>query len=186
MEASARVLYEQGVERTTIADIAQAADVPVGNVYYYFKTKDELIEAALAEHAEGFASLTTELAVLNSPMSRLKGLVDRWERQREQTARYGCPFGTLASELDKRADPALDASAAHVLRLLLDWTETQFRELDLADPPGLALTFVSAYQGMSVVSNILRDPEVMTKETTRVKTWLDSLQAAEPDKAAAV
>jgi AcrR family transcriptional regulator len=32
--ATARVLHEQGVERTTIADIARAADVPTGNVYY--------------------------------------------------------------------------------------------------------------------------------------------------------
>ena len=38
--AACLVLHEQGVERTTLADIAQAADVPVGNVYYYFKTKD--------------------------------------------------------------------------------------------------------------------------------------------------
>ena len=36
--AACQVLHEQGVERTTLADIALAAGVPVGNVYYYFKT----------------------------------------------------------------------------------------------------------------------------------------------------
>ena len=41
------VMHRQGVENTTIADVAGAADVPVGNVYYYFKTKDELIDAAI-------------------------------------------------------------------------------------------------------------------------------------------
>jgi AcrR family transcriptional regulator len=41
------VLHAQGVERTTLADIAHDADVPVGNVYYHFKTKDALIEAAV-------------------------------------------------------------------------------------------------------------------------------------------
>lgn len=44
------MIHRQGVERTTIADIARAAEVPVGNVYHYFKTKDELVVAALAEH----------------------------------------------------------------------------------------------------------------------------------------
>jgi len=39
--AAGETIYRQGVEATTIADIAEAADVPVGNVYYYFKTKDE-------------------------------------------------------------------------------------------------------------------------------------------------
>ena len=38
---------EQGIEKTTLADIAQAADVPVGNIYYYFKTKDELVRAVV-------------------------------------------------------------------------------------------------------------------------------------------
>ena len=38
------------MERTTLGDIARAADVPVGNVYYYFKTKDQLVEAALGAH----------------------------------------------------------------------------------------------------------------------------------------
>ena len=50
--AAARVLHEQGVEKTTLADIAQAAEIPVGNVYYYFKTKDQLIEAAIGAHAQ--------------------------------------------------------------------------------------------------------------------------------------
>lgn len=49
--AAAEVLHAQGVAQTTLADIAQAAEVPVGNVYYYFKTKDELVEAAIDAHA---------------------------------------------------------------------------------------------------------------------------------------
>ena len=52
MAAACRVLHEQGVERTTLADIALAADVPVGNVYYYFKTKDQLVEAAIKAHGD--------------------------------------------------------------------------------------------------------------------------------------
>ena len=41
--AARQLLYEHGVEKTTLADIAAAADVPVGNVYYYFKTKDAMV-----------------------------------------------------------------------------------------------------------------------------------------------
>ena len=35
MAGAREVIHHQGVEKTTIADIAGAADVPVGNVYYY-------------------------------------------------------------------------------------------------------------------------------------------------------
>src|ERR1700722_7286773 len=51
VEGARLVLRQQGVEKTTLADIAQAADVPVGNVYYYFKTKDELVQAAIDAQA---------------------------------------------------------------------------------------------------------------------------------------
>jgi AcrR family transcriptional regulator len=40
-------IHRQGFKATTIADIAQASDVPVSNVYYYFKSKDELVAAAI-------------------------------------------------------------------------------------------------------------------------------------------
>jgi TetR/AcrR family transcriptional repressor of nem operon len=33
--AACQLFHQQGVEMTTLADIAQAADVPVGNIYYY-------------------------------------------------------------------------------------------------------------------------------------------------------
>ncbi|MFD0154479.1 TetR/AcrR family transcriptional regulator [Streptomyces sp. NPDC055721] len=177
--AAARVLHEQGVERTTLADIARVADVPVGNVYYYFKTKDELVRAALSEHSAHLDEFTGRLEQLADPRDRLKALVEAWVEQRDVAARHGCPTGTLAAELDKRADGTLDAEAGAVIRRLLDWVEGQFRELGLSRPDDLALSLVSAYQGMSLLANALRDPDIVTREGARLLRWLDSLQAPE-------
>ncbi|MCW3841993.1 TetR/AcrR family transcriptional regulator [Micromonospora yasonensis] len=177
MAAAAQVLHRQGVERTTIADIADAADVPVGNVYYYFKTKDELVQAALAEHAGHLAELTGELDRLPDPLERLKALVAMWVGQRDIAARYGCPTGTLAVELDKRTEGGIDAEAGKVIRLLLDWVEHQFHELGLPNPGDLAITLVGAYQGMSLLANALREPEIMTREGARLTQWLNTLPA---------
>ncbi|WP_218001807.1 TetR/AcrR family transcriptional regulator [Microtetraspora malaysiensis] len=173
--AAADVLHRQGVERTTIADIAAAADVPVGNVYYYFKTKDELVQAALAEHAAHLAELTGELDRQPDPLHRLKALVAAWVEQRDVAVRFGCPTGTLAAELDKRAEGGLDEEAGKVIGLLLGWVERQFRELGLPDADGLALTLVAGYQGMSLLASALRDPDVMIREGARLTRWLDSL-----------
>ncbi|MEU7801991.1 TetR/AcrR family transcriptional regulator [Micromonospora arborensis] len=177
MTAAAQVLHQQGVERTTIADIADAADVPVGNVYYYFKTKDELVQAALAEHSGHLAELTGELDKLPDPRERLQALVALWVGQRDLAARYGCPTGTLAVELDKRTEGGMDLEAGKVIRLLLDWVEHQFRELGLPNPGDLAITLVGAYQGMSLLANALRDPEIMTREGARLTNWLNTLPA---------
>ncbi|MFG2878372.1 TetR/AcrR family transcriptional regulator [Streptomyces sp. NPDC048337] len=172
--AAAQVLHEQGIAQTTLADIAQAADVPVGNVYYYFKTKDQLVEAAIDAHAQSLQGLIGRLDELPTPQDRLKALVNGWAEQRDLTARHGCPTGTLASELDKRAD-GLDQSIAQVIRTLLDWTEQQFRAMGRADARDLAVALISAYQGVSLLTNTFRDPDLMTAEARRLERWIDSL-----------
>src|SRR4051794_13291908 len=77
-----QVIYEQGVEKTTIADTARAADVPVGNVYYYFKTKDELVAAAIGGHAQDLRGVLESLESPRPPHARLKALVRELTRQR--------------------------------------------------------------------------------------------------------
>ncbi len=172
--AAAEVLHTQGVDRTTLADIAKAAEVPVGNVYYYFKTKDQLVEAAIDAHARTLDDLIAALDELPAPEDRLKALLNGWVEQRELTARYGCPTGTLASELDKR-DDGLDRSIAAVMRVLLDWAERQFARMGRADARELAVALIAAYQGISLLTNTFRDPDLMTTEARRLERWIDSL-----------
>ncbi|WP_240506087.1 TetR/AcrR family transcriptional regulator [Thermoactinospora rubra] len=172
--AAARVLHERGVERTTLADIAHAADVPLGNVYYYFKTKDQLVEAAIDAQARHLRETIDDLDRLPSPAERLKALVRGWVAQREVAAQYGCPTGTLASELDKRAD-GLDRKVAKVIGRLIDWAERQFREMGRGDARELAVALVAAYQGISLLTNTFRDPDLMAAEGRRLERWIDSL-----------
>ena len=47
--AACDLVYRLGAERTTLADIARAADVPLGNVYYYFRTKDDIFARAVVD-----------------------------------------------------------------------------------------------------------------------------------------
>jgi AcrR family transcriptional regulator len=174
VEAAVRVFYQQGVEKATIADIARAADVPVGNVYYYFKTKDQLIEAAIGSHAHILDAVIAASDRHETPSERLKALIAGWVADREQTVRYGCPFGTLSSELDKRGD-GLDTAAADVMRVLVDWAERQFAAMGRVDAGELAIAYVAAYQGISLLTNTFRVPELMVTEGARLSRWIDSL-----------
>src|SRR6266404_7694875 len=45
LSAAVELGYQNGFGATSLADIAREAEVPLGNVYYYFKTKDEIGEA---------------------------------------------------------------------------------------------------------------------------------------------
>ncbi|MEU7764652.1 TetR/AcrR family transcriptional regulator [Nocardia sp. NPDC049190] len=172
--AAAQVFHEQGVEKTTIADIARSAGVPVGNVYYYFKTKDQLVQAALGAHARSLRDLIDALERHDAPRDRLKALVRGWVDQREVAAQSGCPTGTLAAELGKRGD-GLDREVAAGMRELIDWVERQFAAMDRGDAAELAVALIASYQGISLLTNAFHDPELMVVEGRRLERWIDSL-----------
>jgi AcrR family transcriptional regulator len=168
------VIHHQGVEKTTLADIAEAAEVPVGNVYYYFKTKDELVQAAIAAQAEEIISILSALEHHRTPKARLKAFVRMVADQGELTARYGCPQGSLCSELDKRDDDT-SRSCAQLIKLPIDWAERQFRAMGRRDADELAVALQAAYQGIALLTNTFRDPELMRREARRLERWIDSL-----------
>jgi TetR/AcrR family transcriptional repressor of nem operon len=174
VEGARLLLHQQGVEKTTLADIAQAADVPVGNVYYYFKTKDELVQAAIDAHARDIQTTLASFDRHRSPKARLKALVRALTDQRELAALYGCPHGTLCSELNKRGDD-LDRAAATLMRLSIDWVEQQFRSMGRRDARDLAVAMIASYQGIMLLTNTFRQPELVVREARRLERWIDSL-----------
>ena len=169
-----RVFHQQGVEKTTIADIATAADVPLGNVYYYFKTKDELVAAVIDAHMNEVKARLAGLDRYRTPKARLRAFIRMLMAQRELAAEYGCPQGTLCSELDKRHDGLADA-AGQLIKISLDWSERQFQAMGRRDARDLAVALIAAYQGVALIANSLRDPEVMAREGRRLERWVDSL-----------
>lgn len=180
VEGARLMLHQQGVEGTTIADIAQASEVPVGNVYYHFKTKGQLVEAAIEAHAQEVRAALASLEQGRTPVGRLKAFVRMVATKGEVTARYGCPQGTLCSELDKREDP-LASEAAALMQIPIDWAEQQFRAMGRRDARDLAVALIASYQGISLLTNTLREPKLMAREARRLERWIESL--AETDLA---
>jgi AcrR family transcriptional regulator len=174
VEGARLVLHQQGVEKTTLADSAQAADVPVGNVYYYFKTKDELVQAAIDAQAQDIQTMLASLDRHRSPKARLKALVHAITDQRELAARYGCPHGTLCSELSKRDDD-LERATPILMQLFIDWAEQQFRSMGRRDARDLAVAMIASYQGIMLLTNTFRQPELIVREARRLERWIDSL-----------
>jgi TetR/AcrR family transcriptional repressor of nem operon len=174
VEGARLVLHHQGVEKTTIADIAQAADVPVGNVYYYFKTKDELVQAAIDAQAQNIETALASFDHHRSPKARLKAFLKLLTAQREIAARYGCPHGALCSELNKR-DDGLGQAGAKLMQLWIDWAEEQFRSMGRRDARDLAVALIASYQGIMLLANTFRQPELIVRETRRLDRWIDSL-----------
>jgi AcrR family transcriptional regulator len=181
--AACELVYQQGIARTTLAGIAQAAGVPAGNVYYYFKTKDDIVAAVVAARA---GELTAGIAELErrhrSPKARLKALVGVLAGQRDLIAQHGCRYGTLCSDLVKQAGGP-DPLAAPLIGIPVRWAEQQFRALGRPDAHELAVELVSSFQGSAVLASALGQPGLMASQTRRLRHWIEALPAG-PDATA--
>jgi len=166
--------YQQGFRKTTLADIAEKAGVPLGNVYYYFKTKDEIAHAIIDERLSQFYALRAKLESMASPKDRLLAFAQMTMNNRQQLAKGGCEMGTLCSELQKEPGE-LAIEAGRLLSEPLGWLTAQFRALGKAPAEGLALHLLSALQGVSVLANALHDPAVVAAETAYLKAWIEEL-----------
>jgi AcrR family transcriptional regulator len=162
------------VERPTLAQIAEAADVPSGNVYYYFKTKDELIEAVIEARATEVRDLLASLGRRRTPAARLKALARNWLEARELVAEQGCPLGTLSVEVTDHGD-RLDGQATKLFSALIDWSEDQFRQMGCRTAREHALTLLSTVQGAALLSSTFHDSEILVSQVHRLERWIDSL-----------
>jgi AcrR family transcriptional regulator len=175
VEGARQMIYQQGVERTTLADVATEANVAVGNIFYYFKTKDELVDAIVDGYSEERDELLARLNRRRTPRARLKAFVEELDATRDSISQYGCPIGTLASELDKRFGVDASSRSRELLGVVVDWVERQFREMGRPDARDLAVTLVAAYQGTAVLTHSLRDPDLMHRQSQRLLRWIDDV-----------
>src|ERR1700740_1496758 len=91
LQAAVKVTYQYGFGDAAIADIAKEAGIPLGNVYYYFKTKDQIGDAIIEMRVSRFRKLLQELDKADSPKERLCGFVQIKIKNCEALARSGCP-----------------------------------------------------------------------------------------------
>lgn len=175
LQAAEKTTYRYGFGNTAIADIAKEARIPLGNVYYYFKTKDEIGDAIVELRVSRFRKLLQELDKAASPKERLCAFVQIKIKNRKELARSGCPVGTLCSELRKLGGAAADKSKI-LFATALDWMEKQFRALGKgADSRELAVHLLSATQGVSALAHTFHDPGLIEMEAARLKEWIRSL-----------
>src|SRR5690348_11690792 len=78
IESAKTLIHQQGAQATTLAEVATHADVPPGNVYYYFKANEDLIRAVVDNYIGIADAMLAGLDRLRTPAARLKGLTRGW------------------------------------------------------------------------------------------------------------
>ncbi len=175
LNAAVSLAYRDGFGATSLADIASEAEVPLGNVYYYFKTKDDIGEAIVELRLSQLAAMLQRWDEEASPKDRLCRCIEGVLDNKDSLAERGCPVGTLCSELHK-AGGTVASRATEIFSRYLAWLETQFRALGKGRAArGHAVHLLSALQGISLLAHPFHDPSLVTMETRRLKGWVEGL-----------
>jgi AcrR family transcriptional regulator len=144
LRAAARLFVEKGFDATTTRDIAEAVGMRSGSPFYHFRSKQELLKAAMIEGLDaGNAQLQAAIAGIADPETRLRVLV----RTHLGTLLEGdCRSPLLVSEARALDDKARTEIAAAFDRYQVPWQETldelqKAGKLASAAPPVRLLLF---------------------------------------------
>ncbi len=175
IEAADKLFHEQGVNVTTLANIAQLADVPLGNVYYYFKSKDSITLAVIEYRRAKLKALFNEIEQQTDPRSRLLSLVRHGGQASEESPVFGDALGSLCQELSKHGGE-LAAGAAGLMREVLSWVEAQFKTIGKNDESSnLALSFVAGLQGMNLLNLTFKDKDLLQRQVQQLSQWVQTV-----------
>jgi TetR/AcrR family transcriptional regulator, transcriptional repressor for nem operon len=179
VEAADRLFYRQGYEHTSFADIASVVQISRGNFYHHFRSKDEIlnavIEARLADTRKMLARWESEG---KRPADRIRSFIRILIVNRADIQRYGCPVGTLCSELAKLKHGSR-REANGLFELFRAWLGRQFTLLGReADADELAMHLLARSQGVATLANALHDRKFVEREVEQLCEWLTSVEGA--------
>ncbi|MBS4099454.1 MAG: TetR/AcrR family transcriptional regulator [Sulfuricella sp.] len=176
VECAKRLFYEQGYDGTSFSDIVTASGLFRGNIYHYFKTKDDILKAVIDQHLDEFRTLLTLWAQENAdPKARLHAFVAMITGRHLELTQFGCPIGTLNTELGKdRRD--LQQAARALFDLFRDWLAACFAALNRgAEAEALALHLLGRAQGIAVIAHVYQDAQLLQRETELLQSWITAL-----------
>ena len=176
VQAADDLFYQRGYNQTSFSDIADAAEVPRGNFYYYFKTKDDILKAVVDHRLEGIRALLASWEdELPGPRECLKRYVQIMRNEEKNAVRYGCPMGSLSAELAKTR-PDLKEKTAQMFEVMREFLQRQLVALGHAeDAENLSMHLLARVQGAVLVANVYDNKAFLRAEADQISAWIDTL-----------
>ncbi len=174
--AAVQLFHHKGYARTSIADVAKTARMPAGNVFYFFKAKEDLARAVVDDWCRMLADY---LAVHDSQPdyeSRIEGFIENACAISGMYVSLGCPLAGLARDLRHEGN-ALTAEASRVYAVQFEWLIGQFTLGGYSVPEATAHTrlLMAGYHGAILMAHAQGDPTLIADEVAHLKSWLKNL-----------
>jgi AcrR family transcriptional regulator len=176
VEAARDLFYRYGYAMTSFSEIARLANIPRGNFYYYFKSKDEILGDVVRARQEALSNQFKQWDLtISCPRQRLLNFISMPLQDKENLIRYGCPLGSLISEMCK-SDTKYSAEAVSLFDCVIQWLGLQLVELGYAEESRkMAMHMFGRLQGATILCNAYRDSSCLHYEVNKLKEWIESL-----------
>jgi len=173
VESANQLFYEQGFEHTPLSHIAEEVKISKGNFYHHFKSKDEILDAVIDLRMTNTQKMLDKWKAGGElPFDRIKSFIDILLVNQSKIKKYGCPVGTLTSELAKLNHRAQN-EANEIFSLFRTWLCEQFVLLGHEKSADrLAMHLLARSQGVATLANAFQDNQFISDEVDNMYEWL--------------
>lgn len=176
VNAAAELFWRSGYDGTSLAGIAAEANVPIGNVYYYFRSKAALADAvARLMETETRSALAGINAAHPAPKQRLQALIELFSASNPARTEFGCPIARASRDFRNEAPDAAER-AGMIFRQIADWLAEQLQaRLPPDEAHSTAVQWLAAWQGAIILASAGKDRSVLDAALADVKRQIAAL-----------
>jgi AcrR family transcriptional regulator len=167
IDAALRVFAEKGFARATNRDIAREAGITTGLIYYYFKSKEDLLKAALEERSPVQLVQQIPLEMLEQAPEVLLPILAARVLDHVESEPFIKIIRVILPEMlhgEPELAPIVSSFFQRVLDFLSNYLQSQRTKgrvrADL-DTQAAAQVFASGLIGMVMRRQVMRDPAVL-------------------------
>ncbi len=177
VSAASKQFHKQGYARTSLADVAKLAGISAGNVFYYFKTKEDLARAVVDQWCNLLSHYLSELEPSADPWGALDRFIEQAGAMLEIYLNFGCPFAGLTRDLRQEGE-GLKSEAARIYDVQFQWLAMQFARAGIpgAESEKRSRLLMSRYHGSILLAYVQNDPSIIEDEVEALKIWLKEIR----------
>ncbi len=175
VDAAVDLFSAHGYHGVGIDRIAEEARVTKKTMYHHFRSKEELILAAL-RHYDGIFRNNFMKAVgdaAEDPEGRLLAIFDVAHAWFSDKKFYGCMFINAIGEYSE-PDTAIRSVCADFKKLIRTYIEKLAKEAGLKEPAKIAATLALLLEGSTVTAQVSGDPGCAKTARDAAKVLIDN------------
>ncbi|WP_273266997.1 TetR/AcrR family transcriptional regulator [Flexistipes sinusarabici] len=170
MEAAVKLIFQKGIEATSISDIVKETGVAKGSIFFHFPDKQTLVSKALMQYENKFFIFLEQSLTGNTPGEQLINFFENVSKaHKKKNYAGGCIFGNTALEMaDKNeiftgiVSNVFKKWVKHIGKVIEEAVKTGEIRKDIK-PDVLASTIVAALEGGIMLSRLEKSGEPLEK-----------------------